>query len=107
MRGEDVRGVSRWEGCLIQEGVWRYLGSVDVDFYCIGMGERSSTQSYNPHETIETMFAVRSPAFKSPVFATRYTYIDKKTYKLCFFISMHFKISMKSEFCWPMFYSLL
>ncbi len=56
MKGKGVRYGE--EGCPVgrgvlpmQQGVWRYLGSVDVDFYCAGMGERNPTQSYNPHET--------------------------------------------------------
>ncbi len=52
------------------------------------------------------MFAVRQSVFKSPVLYGTSTYIQK-TYKLCIFTSMHLKISMKSEFWWLVFYSLL
>ncbi len=47
-RGVPWGGVSREEGCLIQEGVGRYLGSVDVDFFCAGMEEIT----HNPQEAI-------------------------------------------------------
>ena len=52
------------------------------------------------------MLAVRSPVFKSPVFATRvwYKYIDIESGQAhpCIL-----KFPLKSEFWWPMFYCLL
>jgi hypothetical protein len=51
--------VSRGEGCPVgrgvpssMQGIGRYLGSVDVDFYCAIMGERSSTQSPTIRRTL-------------------------------------------------------